>query len=68
MEDTRSDLCVRERATIKERPALASQAERVRSISLLERSIFLESLRESMTNPIKRDIKRSSRHRRAERR
>lgn len=68
MEDTRSDLWVRERATIKDNPALASHAERVSKMRFFDKISFFESLKESITNPIKRDISKSSKHRRIDKR
>ncbi len=62
MEETKSDLWVRERATIKDNPALASHADKVKSIRLFDKSIFFDSLRAIRTNPINKDIKRSSKH------
>ena len=59
---------VRERATIKDSPALASHADKVSKIRFFDKRRLLANLAESITKPIKSETIKSSRHKRMDRR
>ncbi len=53
---------VRDKATMRDRPALASQADRVNNISFCGRINLVLVLSDQIAMARNRDIKRSSRH------
>ena len=64
IEDTKSDLWVRASATIKDNPILASQADRVSRMRFLDIRYLVPTFRDQIAVLRKRDISRSSRHKR----